>query len=517
MKPQQNYNLLFRQSLSKIWKEVLLFAKQDYNNINIRKRLKLIANDFYSTFKDTPIPVEFVKDEYEQYDSIIIRLKLAILSVPLDLFENAKLDPQPDFSSIFELDITWLELLSMLFEEMIAFRFELREADIKILKTLTNYKNNLLSVSFYNPKTKKGTSIEKKIFPFQISSIARKTRLSSDYVAQRLNILHNNLIIRQYFFLNPFVFGVKIILIRYETTFDEKMEQYDFLTLVKQKFSTSIVRILQLPSVQATDDLEFTFPVEKHEIQEIRYSNNLSELQSKQSNSFRKINLRYLNFTSVPQLQLPQSSIRFQDNVTGNWFKILLQLERTSQPRSSVKYHSLRHLTQRKRLKLALKVLNYLARYGVPITNINNAAHEAGTSEPQFLDLMNYFADHNLLSIFTRVSKIGCPVRFGVLIHNVSNESEHNLDTITNKLSILPETRNYRGKNFVFVYAAVPEAWYIDLQKFFVRLRSRTEIVLDYDLIIALDSWGRFSVPLPKDLIIDDFGVDFPIPKISKY
>ena len=64
----------------------------------------------------------------------------------------------------------------------------------------------------------------------------------------------------------------------------------------------------------------------------------------------------------------------------------------------------------------------------------------------------NYFVDHNLLSIFTRVSKIGCPVRFGVLIQNLSNESEHNIDTITNKLSILPETRIYKGKNLLPYY-----------------------------------------------------------------
>ena len=182
------YDELFRRKLLEIWNQCIELVNTDIDTDLLEKVQKDIALKFYEEFKDTPIVVEFIQDNFDEYHSVWVHplnRGAGGIDVPLFFIERAKRKERPDFHDVFEKEINWIDTLSYLYEKDYKYRVILRDADVKIIQALTSYQNNLLTINHFD-------NIKKHKIPFQTKSLANATRLSYSYLAKRLKFLEKN-------------------------------------------------------------------------------------------------------------------------------------------------------------------------------------------------------------------------------------------------------------------------------------------------------------------------------------
>lgn len=455
-----------------------------------------MALNFYNSFENTPITVKYEKARFDATHSVLILVNdNPRMAIPNWFYKQASLPDPPNYDRVFEKNLNWIDILSYLYEESFTRRYKLVPIDIKILKALTYYKRTPL----FKDLTDKGF----RNFLFKNSTLAHIVRTSEKWVQTRLEYLRKFQVIQSNFIINPFVFGLNTFVLKYSQEFDhlvKHLEQYTLLKLILSN-QQDIVRVFQLPNVLAEDDLVKINPFPEYpiEISEINFFNNLSGLTHETETSFTKIP----NFDSI-KAPLKRPTIEFKKENHRDWYDNVKSL-------NDSQYISLSRLKTESRLDSVVKVLRYLAKEGIPHVNFKTSAEIAKIHANHFREAFRFLINHDIIGFFPRLLYIGCPIRYGMYVRCKQKEL---LNSIYLNILELPHSMLYRGENLLVAYVALPENWVSRFMRYITNLQMDPEVELVYGIIVAFKSWGRYSIPIPKGIEIDEFGVRYPFTEI---
>ena len=314
----EEIDLEFRDSLHFIWIEIKNLVNStnfdlDSNSLNElhTSKNKKIALDFYNKFKNTHIPIQKIPRWFDSFGTVVILFKDGSgFTIPYFFYQQVKTNSNLDFTDIFNKECSWTDLLSNIFDFTGKIDAKISFADVKILRAFTQYKRSGLF--------KKLEYSNRNNILIHMKNLSFITGLSEKWVAERFHYLLNNYILVPQYILNPFLFGLSTYLVIYEKSYDTKCLFLDPLTLFNLKIDfDNIVRIIQLPSIDSTEDLNFDFPIIVKKIDDMRIYMNLSGLSSKSNQNFNKLP----NFVSI-NVPISKATINFKSE-SAQWIKTL--------------------------------------------------------------------------------------------------------------------------------------------------------------------------------------------------
>lgn len=491
-------NLEFRNSLLYIWIEIkeLVSNSSNYsdekslNDLHSAK-MKKLALDFYKKFHNSTIPIKRIPRLFDYYSSVIILFKDGSgFLIPHFFYQQTKSNSKIDYTDIFQKEGDWVDLISNIFDFTNKITNKLSSADIKILKAITHYKKSGLF--------QKLDYANRNNILIHIKNLANITGLSEKWVADRFHFMLKNYILYPAYILNPFIFGLNTYFLIYDKIYDSECSFLDNLTLFNIKIDfDNILRIFQLPNIESTDDLSFSFPYESKKIEEMHLSSNLSGLSPRLSDNFKKIP----NFESIKS-PITKATIEFKQN-SYQWIKTLEFDEEEGQ-----KYPFLKKMTFTKRVSSTLRVLNYLARWGIIQGSFAKAAIELRISVVELMETCRFLLDNDMIAFFPRLGRIGAHNRYGLLIIDKDGFNNNAMQNLYNSLLELPLSVCFMGSGFIFAYINIPDTYITPFFRYVTQIQELIEV--KYSMFISLKSWGRFSIPLPEGTTVDEFGVNFP-------
>ena len=498
------YEIDFRNSLLYIWIEVknLVKSLKDSNFDEVQSgfislKLKRLADTFYNKFKNTPIEVKKIPNIYNSLNSVIIPFKDNTgFTVPDYFYRQALVADTLDYSDILSKDLPWLDILSNIFDYTYRFKSQLNSSDIKILRALAFYKRSGLfnSIDFANRRN----------ILIQIKTLAKITNLSEKWTSERINYMMKSYVLYIQFILNPFLFGLNTYFLLYDRKFENDSSYLDEITLFNLKLSYSeMIRVIQLPNVEASDDLEFSFPVKIKKISEMHLFTNLSSLSDDNSKSFEKIP----NFDKI-KTPIVKPAIEFKES-SSKW-KSNLEFDEEEDDF----YPILKKLGYTKRVSIMLRILNHLAKWGMISGNLTKTAKILRISPVELAETCRFLFNNDIIAFYPRINRIGSSNRYGIYI---VDEDETNSEILTNayyNLLELPQSCIFLGNNFIFAYITMPDNYITPFFRYITSLEERLKV--KYGMFISLKSWGRFSIPLPEGTTVDEFGVNFPVNMANK-
>ena len=487
-----------------IWIEVreLVKTQKLSNSVGIQDdflslKLKKLADSFYDKFKNSNIGVSKVPYIYDKFNSVIILFKDGSgFTIPDFFFQQALADDELDYTDILMKELPWIDILSNIFDHTLRLKSQLSSADIKILASLASYKRSGLfdTLDFANRRN----------ILIQIKSLAKSTNLSEKWVSERINYMMKSFILYFHFILNPFLFGLNSYLLIYDRKFEEESSYLDSISLFNLKLNYSEkIRVIQLPGIEASDDLEFRFPTKVKKIDEMHLFNNLSGLSDSDSKSFSEIP----NFDKIKSPHT-KPTVMFKKS-SSNWKK---NLEFGSDDKTF--YPILNKLSYTKRLSIMLRILNHLAKWGMISGNLTKTAKQLRISTVELAETTRFLFNNDMIAFYPRINRIGCGNRYGIFIFDETESNEELLENTYYNLLELPQSCIFLGNNFIFAYITMPDNYITPFFRYITSLQDKLQI--KYNMLIALKSWGRFSLPLPEGTTVDEFGVNFPHSVLDK-
>lgn len=490
------YEIDFRNSLLYIWIEIKQIVDMEKNqqipaeSDLTRLKMQKMADKLYKQFKNTPIPIQKIPYVYQNYYSMTILFQDGSgMAIPYHFYQQANLKNPPDFEELFEREDSWLDLLSNIFELGMATKTNITNADIKILRALTYYKRNGLfnDVELTNRRN----------FLFQLKTLAKMTNLSQVWITERLMYLQNNYVLRQYYILNPFIFGLKTFVITYDKKFDDESTILDNISLFKLTLSfKEILRVIQLPSVQVIDDFKLSFPIEIKKTNDVFIYNNLAELHEDENKSFLKVP----KFDS-PSIGVSKAIVEFKES--NNDYLKLYEVD----DKDENLYPLMKKMSKARRNSILVRILNYLAKWGSMQENFKKASKELRMNSLEFLEATRFLFNNDVIAFFPRITRIGSNNRYGILIIDHTGKQSEKIKQLFYNILELPHSMTFIGDDFLFAYISIPDS-YTSFFRYLNKLQDSLEV--QYSLFVSLKSWGRFSIPLPEGTTVDEYGVHFP-------
>lgn len=463
----------------------------------IKMRMRKMADEFYDKFKNTSIPV--VKDTliYEKYNTVGIIFKDGSgFAVPYFFYQQLQAKTSVDYTNVFNKNLPWLDLLSEIYEKTFSIKSPLSKADIKILRALCFYKRNGLFNNF--------DFVDQKNFIFQIKNLSKIINLSYRWTIGRINYLVENYILLSHFILNPFLFGLKTYLLSYDPQFDDEISYLNSITLFKLNLSyKEVIRIIQLPNIQAPTDLNFSFSYELTKISEMNIFNNLSGLSEDPKKSFTTIP----NF-DLTKVKLSKPIIEFKESISTVQSIDFNDIDEAVYP-------LLNKMTNTRRISIIVRILNYLAKWRSVQGSLSKASKELRINPLEFLETCKFLFNNDVIGFFPRISRIGCNNRYGIVIKDYSGEKSAELMNIYYNFLELPQSVVFIGENLLYAYVTMPDNYISAFIKYMSSLHSKFEV--KYNSFITLKSWGRFNIPLPEGTTVDEYGVNFPAEIYDKF
>ena len=439
--------------------------KLDLSRDLIKIKMRKMADEFYNSFKDTEIPVQKIPTLYHEYNSVgIIFQDGSGFAVPYYFYQQLEFDNSIDFLDIFNKNLPWLDLVSEIFERGFSVKTEINLTDVKILRALCYYKRNALFNDF--------DLEDQRVFTYHVKTLSSIIDMSYRWTVERINFLYNNYILVENYILNPFLFGLKTILIQYDSQHEEEMAYINPITLIKLNLSLDeVIRIIQLPNIQSTTDLSFPFPTKMYTFSEMHIFNNLSGLSEDKTKSFQKIP----DF-STDKVSVTHPIIEFKDTMT---VKNSYQLSDDDK-----EYYSLlAKMTIERRTSVIVRILGYLAKWGSVQGNLKMASKQLRVNSNEFLETCKYLFNKDIIGYFPRITRIGCNNRYGILIKDKIGQGEKELLKIYYNLLELPHSVIYLAENILFGYVTLPDTYLTSFTKYLMSLHTKFEV--KYNAFVA--------------------------------
>lgn len=498
----EDIDIEFNKALLYIWIEVkqLLVntkdSKSDLSQRLIKNKLRKIAIEFHDKFKNTEIPVQKIPSLLDIYNSVgIIFQDGSGFAVPYYFYQQLQLKSPPDFTDIFDRNLPWLDVLSEIYERTFSVKSELNQTDVKIIRALCYYKRNALFNDF--------DLEDQKVFNFHVKTLSSIIDTSYRWTIKRTNYLYDNYIVAHYFILNPFLFGLKTLLIQYDSQYENEFTYINPITLFRLNLDINeVIRIIQLPNVESSTDLSFPKLTKVTNLSEMHIFNNLSGLSEDQNESF----------SLVPKFELEKAPIaraiiEFKESMTVKTSHILNEEDAEIYPLLS-------KMTTERRISIIVRILDYLAKHKSVQGSLKKASKLLRTTPAEFLETCKFLFNKDIIGYFPRVSRIGCNNRYGILVRDQTGLESEGLRSIYNNLLELPHSIIFIGENILFGYVTLPDSYMSSFIRYLLSLNTKFEI--KYNAFIALKSWGRFSIPLPEGTTVDEYGVNFPYDVMEK-
>ena len=494
---ENDWDIFFREKLKSIWLETKEIIKSELDKELVENQLKSIANDFLKTFnqKGSIIPVQHAENFYSSYHSVFIPLGTFAFLVPYDFYSLAKLKNPPNLDNLFATPVSWHTFLSYYYETIKNIRKPINDSDVIIMAILTRYQ----------PKA------SDKVIPFSMVEVAklagsigkRKKKLSENTVGKHLAYIWNESIFEDLFLINPWSIGYTLKTIIYERKLDSTMNKWDDWTKYKQIYmSNKIMRIIQVPQ-HAEDEFKIPDNVKSEEIIEYWHSNNISQLNSKEKDSF----------TSPPNFEVMKISdykyVKFFKENDVKWIDNLLNMTYSTKTRKEESFASLNKISTDKRLKKALKFLDILSREQRIRTPYGKTAKRANLEEIVFLDFIRFFIDQKTINFATRTNFIGCNYRIGIFISSLEkpiNEISE-LQLFLQNLLELPLINTFIGKHSIVTYIALPLKWVGFFITYLNILMTIPDLQIEFGTHMALQSYLHFNTPFSEDTVLTSYGV----------
>lgn len=494
---ETDWNKLFRDKLKSIWEELNELRKSDLDKELTQKQLESIADDFLNTFQDEscPIPVEYNEYFYKNFHSVAIPLGNFSFTIPHVLHTLTFLKTKPDLDSLFTMPVSWTTFISYFYETIYNVRKPLTESDVKILSVMTRYQ----------PKS------TDKIIPFNNSEISRligitgkkKKTISENTINKRIAHLYSENILTDRLLINPWAVGYTLQALIYNKKFDPKMKIWNDYTNYKQYLmSNNILRVIRLPQ-HAEGEFNHEKFNKSFDITEYWYSNNISQLQSKDDNSFTNS----INFEVLKTSDFVYTKFHNLDDV--KWIEKLLSMTYSTKTRKQERFGSLNKITKNKRLEKALQFLSFISKEGRIRIPIGQTAKRANMTEIHFLDFLRFFIDQKILNFTTRTLYIGCNYRIGVIIISLKSTVKDSppIQLFLQNLLELPLITCFIGEYIVCTYINLPFKWVSGFTTYLNILMTNPDLQIEFGPHIALQSYLNWNTPFSKDTALTSYGV----------
>ena len=483
-----NWDVEFRKKLSNIWVQLLCmkFGNMDKNTEHFV--LKELAIDFFEYFMFSPIPVSLDDYAFRNFSSISVQLEITCFAIPHFLYAVTNSEQYPDLRPIFQLDITYTELLIHIYENAFSIRKHLRESEIKILQFLSNYslRNNGMHL-FMNSYV-----------------IAKYTRLDNSTIRKMLQDLMNNRILQSVYAFNPWRLGYVLKIFEYPSEFDKYIQLFwSKWTVLKQPQKDTYVRVIFIPSVHAED--EFVAPdfVKEYTIHKMTLYTDLTQLSKDEKTSFQKIPSFGLKKT------LNTHVLTFNDSQGTEWIQLLEQTDKNPIDQQTIgQYRSLKHVDKAKRLEKVLKIFDYLTKHSTPQLSLRYVASKVHLSPSDTSDIFRFIIDQNITDQVLHLKYIGCNVRLVVFIHATDERpiiTNPKIQIFLQDVLVFPYNITYIGKNAIVAFLAMPTIWVESFLRYLNLLTLDTSFILQWSQVLALRTLDR-HIPYYPDILISLFG-----------
>lgn len=492
-----DWDKLFREKLKKSWIELIDLKNSNIDKELIFKQLTSIADDFINTFqgKDCPIPIINNQYYYSKFYSAEIQLGSFSFLIPYTFYSLVDLKDKINLDILFTMPVSWYNFLSYFYETIINIRKPLKETDVAIMSVVTRYQ----------PKE------TDKVIPFSQSDISklagnirnRKKTISENTIGKRGAYLYHENILMDHFLINPWSVGYTLLTTIYQKKYDQEMDEWNKWTKYKQFFmSNKILRVMRIP--QHAEN-EFTLPeyVKSYEIIEYLHSNNISQLNPKEKDSF---NIPP-NFEAIKTSDYVYTKFFKQDDV--KWIDELLSMEYSSKNRKETDFASLNKINKEKRLEKAFNFLDILSKEQRIRSPVKKTAKRANLKEIEFLDFMRFFIKQKVIKFVTRTSFIDCNYRIGVSISLTEKKiSEHlKVQLFIKNLLELPLITAFISDFIVVAYIRLPLKWVGAFSTYLNILMTNSDIEIEFGTHMTLQSYLHPNTPFSEDIVLTSYGM----------
>ena len=484
-----DWDFLFRKELNFVFDKTkeLIIKKIDKSNTIIE--LTSIADSFFKTFAQSPIPVYKPNPELyrnEDYISTSIDLPFSCFMVPYFFYEALRENINFDLDAEFSQSLPWSELLGIINQKWLMERKKLTKTDVFICKVLSRYNSKNQAYKY----------------PITINIISNRSRLSLSSIEKTFHTLFSRIIVTDFFIINPWKLGWELYLISYSYSHDKSLSEFDQITLSKEILLNNFAfRIIQIPFLKKNDDLnrirktinniEGTISL----IESTSFHWELGQLEPREDKSF----LNVPDFHHVPVVPIePCISFSFEKD-SLNWLR-----ESDFSSKKSNKKLFKKSLENRLDIDRIIKILNFIIQYGIPLNSLEKTATELGISEQELSKQIQFLIKNNVISLAYRFRFIGAGMEYSFLIENGTSEI---FNSLSQSFLQCPFSYIYRCDSVLAGRVQVPNSWVSKFLEYLttIQLRNPTIKIKIGQRILGYNFFSP-NVKLPKDYVLNEFG-----------
>lgn len=456
---------IFRRKLQQMWDDVLALTQTTVDQDLVEKSLKSIALSFYHSFEESlVIHVSFSKDLFERYHSVRLELGKSCLSLPHYFHEVAQENPPPKLDHVFQKNLPWVQLVSLLLEGIYRHPKKLRPSDVSILQALSNYSLQLSSHSL----------------PFVVDdlvSLVDKRRLAWSTVDKGVKDLYRRKIVRPSYFVNPWAFDLELqVTVRATTEERHQEERWGDWTWVREPFfSGNTLRISAVPGTRSETEWTTTDASYSGVITQFTASANIGALSHRSEKSFQETPVWGVQRYGDPTM------LKFTHNSSS-----LLDLLSAEKGLEGGGYsHILQNGVEARFLK-AGQVLDYISRVGITDRTLEKIAKVLGIHRNELAEFLRLFAENHFIAFFPRFNYLNASSRYFVHLRTWedqatwSKEAFEQVQLFRRDCLELPLTFLYEAVDSLSVFVSLPEKWVGSWLGHLALLRSLDQFALEF-------------------------------------
>ena len=500
----KNWDIIFLKELMEVYETTKTIVIHETDESKIKSGLKVIADKFYSTFSDSPIPVEAPTPELYMNDnsllySTTIKQHFSCFMIPYFFYSVLIENKDFNFDEEFSLKVSWNELIGLINQKWAKERKKLTKTEVMMCKVLSRY-------------NVKG---QKYVFPITAEIIANRTRQSLSIVKLTHPTLYLRSIINDFFLINPWKLGWELYLVAYNRSKDKEFSAFENLTLSKEPLlNNQVFRIIQQPRTNDYNEntglikLCKSISANYTLLDQTTFHWDINQLETKEINSFSQPP----NFLSTPLEPIVPDIVFSYEDEALDWWNLISEVKRKNSKRTSKKStgENKRSSSTNLNNSRVLSILNYLIDRGFTLRSLDTTAKMLDIPIVEFNKLLHYLIQSEVIALAHRFLFIGAGNEYSFIIQNGSEEL---FELVTQSLLQCPFSYFYHSKTTLAGRCQVPNNWVDKFFEFFVRFQSQYPH-LEINIGPRLKGINLFNpnVKMPENYILNEFGMkeDYP-------
>lgn len=494
------WDATFRLELIKVFNTTKQLVLDKKSEEELASSFKILADTFFDTFKQSPIPVKKAIPELDINDnpllySSTITLSFSCFMIPYFFYSVLKEDKHFSLDEEFALDLPWDQLLGIINQKWLKQRKNLTKTEAMICKVLARY-------------NVKG---QKYVFPITAEIISNRTRQSISGVKLAYPNLYVRGIINDFFLINPWKLGWELFIVLYHKSEDVKFSAFNQLTLSKEiMLGTNVFRVIQQPRMSSYHEpselqkLCKSISADLFLLDQTTFHWDLNQLQPRADKSF----LDPPNFISGPSTQIEPNVVFQYDDDPLQWLRKVSEITRPGRNKSTQKTFGLFGPIKNSELnkERIMLILNYIIDKGFTLRSLELTAKNLNIPILEFNKLLHYIIQSDIIALGHRFLFVGAGSEYSFVLQNGSAEL---FELVTQSLLQCPFSYFYQSKTILAGRCQIPNTWVDKFFEFFLRFQeSYPQIELHFGPRVMGYSFFNPNVKLPKNYVLNEFGMD---------